>query len=121
MHKTLFVCMTRLRINTYPPSLYRDFTTYARRETGLCTRIDKDIVVHVKDVVDSLLFMFQTMFPMERWASARQWLLETGPESALARGLMEDPAGFAVNVVSYELDLLLTFLTPAQVKQYFNV
>lgn len=77
--------------------------------------VNKNITVHVKDVIDSLLFMYKALFPNEGWASVRLSFLETAPESELGAG------EFAVNIVAWELDLVLGLLTPAQVQAYFGI
>lgn len=77
--------------------------------------IDKNIVVHVKDVIDSVLFMHKSLFPTEAWTSLRLSLLETAPEIELGS------IDYITNVISWELDLVLKLLAPAQVEAYFGI
>ncbi len=77
--------------------------------------IDKNIVVQVADVVDSLLYMHKTLFPDETWPSQRLSFLRSAPDVEL--GSEE----FAINRVCRELDLVINLLQPAQVREYFNI
>lgn len=77
--------------------------------------VDKNIAVHVKDVVDALLFMHKALFPNEGWGSVRLSFLEAAPESELGSG------DFVINTIAWELDLVLGLLTPAQVQTYFGI
>lgn len=77
--------------------------------------VDMNLTVHVKDVVDSLLFTHKELFPNEGWGSVRLSFLETAPESELG------PCDFVVNTIAWELELVLDLLTPAQVQKYFGI
>ena len=77
--------------------------------------VDKKLTVHVKEVIDSLLFMHKALFPKEGWGAVRLSFLETAPESEL--GAID----LAVNTTAWELDLVLGLLSPAQVKAYFDI
>lgn len=98
-----------------PEELVSRFHDLREKRNRIMHSVDKNVEVHVKDVIDSLLFMHKFLFPREGWASVRLSFLETAPESELGAG------EFSVNTIGWELELVLALLTPAQVQAYFGV
>lgn len=91
------------------------FNALRQTRNQIVHSVDKNLVVHIKDVLDSLLFMHKALFPDEIWAPVRRFFLETTPNSEL--GAKE----YVVNVIACELELVLELLAPAQSPAYFGV
>lgn len=96
----------------------RRFGELREKRNRLTHSADKDIALHAVDVVDSLLFMHKALFPSECWASVRLRFLQTEPESLL---VPDADFGHLINLVSWELELILDLLSPSQVRVYFGV
>lgn len=91
------------------------FNELREKRNKIMHSVGKSIEVHVKDVIDSLLFMHKSLLPSENWAAQRLSFLKAAPETQLGSD------EFAVNTASWELDLVLDLLTPAQVKDHFGI
>jgi hypothetical protein len=102
-----------------PVHLAHDLTTrfheLREKRNRIMHSVDKKITVHATEAIDALLFMHKSLFPGESWSSVRRSLLETAPESELGG------RDFVVNVICWELDLVLELLTPAQVHAHFAI
>lgn len=111
--------LVRVHDTFAPQHLSADFVARFRdlreKRNRIMHSVDKNVVVHVKDVIDSLLFMHKSLFPTEAWGSVRLSFLQTAPESELGSG------DYVINTISWELDLVLDLLTPSQVLAYFGI
>ena len=97
------------------PDFVDRFNDLREKRNRIMHSVDKNIVIHAKDVVESLLFMHKTLFPEETWPSLRLDFLRGAPDVELGSD------EYATNRACWELSLVINLLQPAQVKEYFNI
>ncbi|MGF1713345.1 hypothetical protein L4D08_00350 [Photobacterium chitinilyticum] len=98
------------------PSLFVvKFNELREKRNKFMHSVDKNIVVHVAEVVESLLFMHKTLFPNETWPSVRLEFLKNAPDVELGSD------EYATNRVCWEISLAISLLKPSQVKEFFNI
>jgi len=71
--------------------------------------------VQVGEVIDSLLYMHNSLFPDESWAKLRKKALEISPNSELGS------TDYVSNEVCRELSIIFKLLPPASIKNYFKI
>jgi hypothetical protein len=98
-----------------PTQFVEKFNELRSKRNGIMHSVNKNIEIHVKEVIESLLFMHKTLFPNETWPSQRIKFLLSAPDAELG----SDES--ATNRVCWELSLVLNLLQPAQVKVFFNI
>ena len=91
------------------------FNELREKRNRIMHSIDKNVEIHVQDVLASFLFVHQMLIPDRGWAETRRSFLENGPECLLGN------TDSVVNDVAWELELVLKVLAPAQVKRYFGI
>lgn len=91
------------------------FNDLRERRNKIMHSVYTGFSVHAAEVIDALLFMHRSLFPGEAWSSLRRAFLESAPDKEL--GADE----FVVNIVAWELHLVLDLLSPAKVRQYFGI
>lgn len=77
--------------------------------------ISESLDVQVGEIIDSLLYMHNSLFPNESWAKARKKALESSPNTELGS------VDYISNEVCRELSIIMNLLSPAKVKQYFKL
>lgn len=77
--------------------------------------ISTSLDVQVGEVIDSLLYMHNSLFPDESWAKVRKQALESSPNSELGS------VDYLSNEVSRELSIIVNLLPPSKVKSYFKI
>ncbi len=91
------------------------FNSLRKKRNAIMHSVNKNITVHVTEVIESILFMHKTLLPHESWAAERLKFLESAPDAEL--GSYE----FATNRICWELSLVIKLLPPSQVKFFFNI
>lgn len=96
-------------------SFVSSFNDLREKRNTIMHSVDKNLTVHVADVVSSHLYMFSVLLPDEHWPKTRIQFLEEAPEALL--GAID----YLTNRVCLEMSLVIDLLSPALVNQYFNL
>ncbi len=98
-----------------PQNFVEKFHEMRNKRNRIMHSVDKNITVHVTDVIETLLFMFNLLFPDEIWPILRLDFLRSAPDAEL------ESDEYSTHRVCREMSLVIKLLEPAQVKEFFNI
>ena len=101
--------------NQLPEDFRNRFHDLRNKRNRIIHSVHKDMNIHITEVIETILFMFKSLVSEEPWTSLRLNFLMNAPYSGLES---EDSS---VNIVSWELSLVIKLLSPSQVKKFFNI
>lgn len=91
------------------------FNELREKRNVIMHSLSESLDVQVGEMIDSLLYMYNSFFPNESWAKLRKESLELSPNSELGS------TDYISNEVCRELSIIFKLLPPASIKSYFNV
>ena len=97
------------------PEFVELFNKLRLKRNSILHSVDKNLVVNVTEVLDSLLFMHKTLFPDETWAKVRCGFLEKAPDIELGS------IDYVKNSVCREMSIVYKILPSKKLKKYFNI
>jgi len=98
-----------------PKNFINSFNQLRETRNSIMHSIDKNLKLSVIEVVDSILFMHKCLFPNETWGQVRKKFILKSPSSEI-RGI-----DHVTNEVCSEIALVFKLLSPAKIKEYFNI
>jgi len=102
-------------VQSLPQDFVVKFHSLREKRNTIIHSINKQLVVEVKEVIESILFIHKSLFPNENWASIRLKFLSNTPESGL------DANEYSTNIVCWEVSLIMKLLTPSEIRKYFGI
>lgn len=91
------------------------FNELREKRNVIMHSLSASLDVQVGEIIDSLLYMYNSLFPDESWAKLRKEALELSPNSELGSN------DYVSNEVCRELSIIFKLLSPASIKSYFKI
>ena len=97
------------------PVFREKFNSLREKRNTIMHSVDKNLAISVLEVIDTILFVHNSLFPDESWGQVRRDFLEHAPSAELGS------IDYAINRTCWELSLVFELLPPRKVKSYFGV
>lgn len=96
-------------------SFVQKFNDLREKRNVIMHSLSTSLDVQFGEVIESLLYMHNTLFPSESWAKIRKEGLSKHPNSELRS------SDYIINEICRELSIIIDLLKPAKAKKYFKI
>lgn len=103
-----------VRAPRLPDEFVNTFNSLRSKRNTISHSVNKQLQVHTTEVIESILYLHKTLFPVENWAKIRARFINSYPDVALG-------SEFSRNHACRELEVVLTLLPPSAVKTFFGI
>lgn len=90
------------------------FNTLRTKRNSISHSVDKRLQVHTTEVIETILYLHNTLFPQRNWANVRATFIDNYPDAALG-------SEFSRNYACRELHSVFGLLSGSDVKRYFGI
>jgi len=106
--------------DTFSPTPFSsDFRTYFEnlrdKRNAIMHSIDNRLATRAREVIESILYAHNALFPTESWSRVRQSFLEKAPIAELGAEV------FTSNRICWEIQTVINLISPSDVKKYFKI